>query len=58
MTSQYWAGYWMGVSQALQTGSGEAQTRADTDVTSAEAMETGSSARSNVIITQHRVLKR
>ena len=56
MTAQYWAGYWMGVSQALQT--------VDRRAPAAEMPEDQAGhqavrdSRSNVVKTKHQVLKR
>ena len=59
MTSQYWAGYWMGVSQAVQQ-----QEIGITPVVQSSAdhpdlpRSSDPSALSNVVVSKHRVLKR
>jgi hypothetical protein len=59
MTSQYWAGYWMGVSQAVQQ---QESGRSAVDQAPAGQLYTPQSSdpssRSNVVVSKHRVLKR
>jgi hypothetical protein len=59
MTAQYWAGYWMGVSQALQhTGAPKPTDDADPSDHPNHRQSSDSSTLSNVVVSKHRVLKR
>lgn len=58
MTSQYWAGYWMGVSQAIQHGDKEEPAMSDPSDQLEPAKASDPSLRSNVVVTKHRVLRR
>jgi hypothetical protein len=58
MTSQYWAGYWMGVSQAIQHADNQRPAVPDSRVRPDDQQTTDPSPRSNVMVSKHRVLKR
>jgi len=56
MTAQYWAGYWMGVSQALQTADRRAPVAEMPEEQAGHQAVRDSG--SNVVKTKHQVLKR
>ena len=58
MTSQYWAGYWMGVSQALQHADDRSPANVRPTIDQEMDNSEDPSKRSNTTVSKHRVLKR